>query len=154
MRPLALIAAVVISAGAVAAASSPVCSAAPCTCALDLARGSREKAEAAIQTANLVFLGRIDSVWSGPNRARFRVERWFKGSGSDTLTIRSQIAPRTAPGLVSTCDLPFQAGQTWLVFAEAAGNGAAVSTLCHGSRVRAEADSLLRYLGVGWAPGG
>ena len=79
---------------------------------------------------------------------RFRVTRWFKGGERDTLTIR----PDLFEGSHSSCALPVRRGEQWLIFSELDSLGVPYTALCRGSRLRTEADSLLKYLGTGWAP--
>ena len=133
-------------AGAVAAIPAP---AAACGC------GGTASLSAAYEAADLVFVGTVvrsqrtkswrqenaDGSISGgiepiPGTAVFTVDRVFRGQSIDRLTIVGDGA---------ACNVPFEPGQRWLVYAHVAG-GRASTSICSRTRLREAAGQDIGYL--------
>lgn len=118
-------------------------------------RTGREHVIAQRDGADEVFLGvvvRVDTSWArnrGADRegaliARFRVERRWKGSRPDTISVLAATTRQT-----SSCDYRFTLGERYLVFGLGTDRSAALRTdHCAGTRTSAHVDSAIAALGA------
>ncbi len=102
-----------------------------------------------------VFSGRVAEVKYLPTgvRVRFRVGRVWKGGAAPEVTLFLEGAGR--PQVVSSCDITFRKGESYLVYALRAREGGPLTThKCTRTRRTAEAAEDFAALGAGRAPEG
>jgi hypothetical protein len=139
---------------------SPACATpARCECFF---RGQtmRERVAEWSSNADVVFLGmlvRVDTIIPDPiNRpydrqmfGRFRVERAWKGTVHDTITVPTDYGMTLRR--ITSCDPDLPPGKRYVFFGRRTPDGL-LTDRCSGTTVATGADSLLTALGPGRAP--
>lgn len=137
-----------------AAMAAPGCAHA-CSCGMPA--GSPERvAEQALSGSSAVFSGEVvDIDWpllpvssAAPETVTFRVSEVWKGPERRTLEVKTAVSD-------ASCGYPFDAGESYLVYAYDDGaGGVASASLCSSTKPLSDAGADLEALGPGAAPPG
>jgi hypothetical protein len=156
MRPLTPLSLAILLAAAMAATprTADCAAGARCSCK-EVGESLEQKVAARLASADAVLLATVEDTVlvapEGPRLARLRVERWWKGGETDTLTVMESPSTRVA----TSCDYPLRPGDTHVLFMYRLPSGSLKTSWCSGSVKRSDrtADEVLRYLGPGRTPG-
>jgi hypothetical protein len=116
-------------------------------------RCPKVEASADLSAFAAVFSGRVVESKRLPagERVKFRVERVWKGEVTPEVNLLLQRA--SDPGVFSSCDIGFQKGESYLVYALKTREGNALTTRkCTRTRKVAEAKEDFAVLGEGQVP--
>ena len=116
-------------------------------------RCTKTAASADLSQFAAVFTGRAVESKRLPTgeRVKFRVERVWKGDVTPEVYLLLQRA--SDPGVISSCDIGFQKGESYLVYALKSRDGSTLSThKCTRTRKVAEAKEDFAVLGQGQPP--
>jgi len=116
-------------------------------------RCPKTEASADLSRYAAVFTGRVVESKRLPTgeRVKFRVVRVWKGQITSEVSLLLQRA--SDPGVISSCDIGFQKGESYLVYALMSRDGGTLTThKCTRTRKFAEAKEDFAVLGQGQPP--
>jgi hypothetical protein len=98
-----------------------------------------------IEQAQSVFSGKV--IGRTATKIRFKVQMWWKGARYSEISLYSDSK------VITSCDISFKSGETYLIYAFTSSPGNKLETnLCAGTKKLTSADEDLKILGRGKSP--
>jgi hypothetical protein len=98
-----------------------------------------------IEQAQSVFSGKV--IGRTATKIRFKVQMWWKGARYSEISLYSDSK------VITSCDISFKSGETYLIYAFTSSPGNKLETnLCAGTKKLTSADEDLKILGRGKPP--
>ncbi len=98
-----------------------------------------------IEQAQSVFSGKV--IGRTATKIRFKVQMWWKGARYSEISLYSDSK------VITSCDISFKSGETYLIYAFTSSPGNKLETnLCAGTKKLTSADEDLKILGRGKLP--